>query len=122
APSAGDDAVNMPKNGTLNMSAPGVLNSVIDVDGDPLTAILVTSPTSGTLTLNANGSYRYTPNTNFSGTDSFSFKANDALLDSNTATITITVNASNTAPVATDDAYSINEDTMLTDAAPGVLG
>src|SRR5206468_2002761 len=109
APVAGDNAASVPKNGVLNMPAPGVLDSVIDVDGDPLTAVLVTGPASGTLTLYANGSYRYTPNTNFTGTDTFTYKANDGLLNSNVATTTITVNASNTAPVTVNDTYSVNE-------------
>jgi Bacterial Ig domain len=43
------------------------------------------------LTLNPDGTFAYTPNTNFSGSDSFTYKANDGLLDSNTATVTINV-------------------------------
>src|SRR5205085_423177 len=93
-----------------------------DVDGDTLTAVLVSGPTSGTLTLNANGSFTYSPAANFNGSDSFTYKANDGTLDSNTVTVTSTVNAINDAPVAVADSYSTNEDTALTVAAPGVLG
>src|SRR4029079_12473014 len=76
----------------------------------------------GTLTLNANGSFTYTPATNYNGPDSFTYKAKDpsnAL--SNTATVSLTVAAVNDAPVAVNDSYSTNEDTALTVAASGVL-
>lgn len=49
------------------------------------------------LTLNANGSFTYTPNANFNGTDSFTYRANDGTADSNIATVTI-VNPINDAP------------------------
>src|SRR5207237_2060776 len=76
----------------------------------------------GTLTVNANGSFTYPPNLNFSGTDSFTYQAKDAAgALSNVATVTMTVTAVNDAPVAANDAYSMNEDTKLTIAAPGVL-
>jgi VCBS repeat-containing protein len=92
-----------------------------DVDGNPLTAVLGTGPTSGSLTLNPNGSFTYTPNANFNGTDSFTYRANDGTVNSNAATVTITVNGGNTAPVATDDCYTTNEDTSLTVTLPGLL-
>ena len=74
--------------------------------GIHLTAIKVTNPSHGTLTLNSNGSFTYTPASNYNGTDSFTYKANDSKADSNTATVTITISAVNDAPVATADAYS----------------
>src|SRR5205807_685692 len=78
-------------------------------------------PSHGSLTLNANGSFVYTPAANYNGGDSFSYKANDGTADSNIATVTLTINAVNDAPVAVDDAYRTDEDTTLTIAAPGVL-
>jgi hypothetical protein len=63
------------------------------VDGDGLSAIQVSGPSNGTLSLDANGSFVYTPNANFHGTDTFTYKANDGTDDSNVATVTITVNA-----------------------------
>lgn len=66
-----------------------------------LTVSLVTGPASGTLTLNASGSYTYTPTANFSGSDSFTYKINDGFGDSNVATVNITVAAINDAPVLT---------------------
>ena len=75
----------------------------------------------GTLTLNANGSFTYTPAPNFNGADSFTYRANDGTVNSNLATVTINVAAVNDAPVADDDTYAATEDTTLTVVAPGVL-
>ena len=80
-------------------------------------------PANGTVTLNADGSFTYTPNANFNGTDSFTYTANDGTADSNVATVTITVTAVNDAPVgATTTAYATSEERTLTSRAPGVLG
>jgi len=54
------------------------------------------------------------PKLNWNGTDSFTYKANDGLLDSGTVAVTITVIAVNDAPVAFDDSYNMDEDTTLT--------
>jgi VCBS repeat-containing protein len=113
-PEAANDANSTDEDTTLNVAAPGVLGNDSDVEDDPLTAVKVTEPAHGTLTLDADGSYTYTPNTNFNGTDSFKYKANDGTTDSNEATVTITVNAVNDAPVAADDTKTTNEDTPLT--------
>jgi VCBS repeat-containing protein len=122
APVATDDSYSTDEDTVLNVAAPGVLGNDSDVDGDTLTAVKVADPTHGTVALNANGSFAYTPNTDFNGSDSFTYKANDGTADSNVATVTITVNAVNDAPVAVDDSYSTDEDTVLNVAAPGVLG
>ncbi|MDX1886313.1 tandem-95 repeat protein, partial [Mycolicibacterium sp. 120270] len=105
----------------LIVGGTGVLGNDTDIDGDDLTALVVDGPANGTLTLNADGSFTYTPHVNFNGTDSFTYKANDGLLDSNTATVTVTVTAVNDAPSATTDSYTTSEDTALTITAPGVL-
>ncbi|MBI2826642.1 MAG: DUF4082 domain-containing protein, partial [Planctomycetia bacterium] len=102
-------------------SASGVLANDSDVDGNPLTAALVTGPTRGALSLNSNGSFTYTPTANYNGPDSFTYRANDGTVDSNTATVLISVNAVNDAPVAVADSYSTTEDNVLTVAASGVL-
>jgi VCBS repeat-containing protein len=74
------------------------------------------------LTLNADGSFAYTPDADFSGADSFTYVANDGTVDSAAATVNLTVTPVNDAPVAVDDNHSTFEDTPLTIAAPGVLG
>ena len=58
--------------------------------------------------------YTYTPNANFNGTDSFTFTASDGTVDSNTATVTLTVTAVNDAPVAQNGSASGSEDTPIT--------
>ncbi|MDL1916138.1 tandem-95 repeat protein, partial [Anaerolineae bacterium CFX4] len=121
APVAVNDAYATDEDTTLNVAAPGVLTNDTDIDGDPLTAVLVVGPTNGTLTLNGDGGFVYTPNANFNGSDTFTYKANDGTADSNVATVTITVNPVNDAPVAVNDAYATDEDTALNVATPGVL-
>ncbi|MEQ1845807.1 MAG: ELWxxDGT repeat protein, partial [Nitrospira sp.] len=70
-----------------------VLTNDRDPEGKPLTAVRVSGPTKGTLTLNANGTFTYRPNAGFIGTDSFTYRASDGLVTSNLATVTITVRA-----------------------------
>ena len=122
APIAVDDSYSTNEDVVLTIAGPGVLGNDSDVDMDPLSAMLVSGPTNGVLVLNTDGSFTYTPNADFNGKDSFSYKANDGSLDSNIAKVTITVNAVNDAPIAVDDSYSTNEDVVLTIAGPGVLG
>ena len=83
----------MIKNITLEISAPGVLANDTDPDGQALTAVLYKNPTHGTVVLNSNGSFRYTPNTGYIGSDSFAYKANDGFLLSNVATAYLRVKA-----------------------------
>jgi VCBS repeat-containing protein len=121
APVAGDDSYSVNEDATLTVAAPGVLDNDSDVDGDNLSALLVQAPTNGTLILNQDGSFIYTSNGNFNGPDLFTYQASDGIEQSTPATVTITVNAVNDAPVAASDAYTTNEDTTLTVAVPGVL-
>ena len=104
------------------MAAPGLLANDTDADGDTLTAAKVTDPAHGTVTVNANGSISYVPAAGYFGPDSFTYRANDGALDSNTVTVSLTVSPTNAAPVAVADAYSTPKNTTLTVAAPGVLG
>src|SRR4029077_6147098 len=76
-------------------------------------ASLVSGPAHGSVSLNANGSFTYTPATHFYGTDAFTYKDTEGTLTSNTATVTITVNFVDHAPVAVNDAYTVNEDSTL---------
>ncbi|CAN5448349.1 hypothetical protein BH20ACI1_BH20ACI1_13150 [soil metagenome] len=102
APSAVNDPYSVSEDTTLNTVAPGVLGNDTDAQNDALTANLVSSPANAaSFTLNANGSFSYTPNANFNGTDSFTYTASDGSFTSNAATVTITVNAVNAAPAIT---------------------
>ncbi|MEO5914515.1 MAG: Ig-like domain-containing protein [Luteolibacter sp.] len=94
APVATADNYSTPQNTALVVAAAaGVLSNDLDAQGDPLTAALVTNVNSGTLALNANGSFTYTPNNGFAGTDAFTYKANDGTANSNVATVNLSVNA-----------------------------
>jgi hypothetical protein len=59
---------------TLTIIAPGVLANDSDIDTNTITAILVAGPAHGTLSLNANGSFTYTPVADFNGADSFTYR------------------------------------------------
>src|SRR5204863_350204 len=84
APVAATNSYSTNEDTALTITAPGVLGNDTDVDGNPLTAVLVSgpSPAQGTLTLNANGSFTFTPALNFNGPTTFTYKANDGTADS----------------------------------------
>ena len=101
-----------------------VIANDTDVDNTnaQLSVSSFTQPSNGAVTQNADGTLKYTPKADFNGTDSFTYEAKDASLDSNSAKVTITVRAVNDAPVAKDNTYTTDEDTPLTVEAPGLLG
>jgi VCBS repeat-containing protein len=120
-PVAADDTYSVAEDTTLLVAAPGLLDNDSDADGNPLTAVLVSGPAHGALTLHADGSFLYTPATDFHGLDHFTYRASDGVADSTEATVTITVTPVNDAPAVVDDTYSVAEDTTLLVAAPGLL-
>lgn len=101
APAAVNDTYTTAEDTPLTTPVPGVLGNDTDADGNPLTATLVIGPTNGTVTLNPDGSFTYTPAANYSGPDSFTYTAKDGTATSNTATVTIIVTPVNDAPVVT---------------------
>ncbi|SPE50826.1 hypothetical protein SBV1_1220023 [Verrucomicrobia bacterium] len=90
SPVANNDSYSFTENTTLTVHAPGVLGNDTDGAGNALNAVLASGPTHGTLTLNANGGFSYTPTTNFSGADSFTYQANDGVTNSVVATVALT--------------------------------
>lgn len=70
---------------------PGVLGNDIDGENDPLTALLVSVPTNGTLVLRADGSFLYTAPSNFVGVVSFTYRATDGFATSAVTTVTLDV-------------------------------
>ncbi len=114
APIAVDDTETTPEDTDL---VSDVLPNDSDVDGDPLTATVVTAPVNGTLVLNPDGTYTYTPNANYNGTDSFEYEICDGGIPElcDTAIVNITIESVNDAPIAVDDAYSTLEDTPISD-------
>ncbi|MDG1372097.1 MAG: Ig-like domain-containing protein [Paracoccaceae bacterium] len=85
--------------------------TALDPDGDTLTFTEVAGPANGTLIINANGSFQFTPVADFTGTDSFTFRASDGTL-SDTATATITVNPEPVDPTAPDEPTT-GDDTLI---------
>ena len=80
------------QNGSLNVAASGVLATASDAEGSSLTAVLVSGPANaGSFNLNADGSFTYVPLANFSGLDSFVFRANDGSLNSRLATVYLNI-------------------------------
>jgi FtsP/CotA-like multicopper oxidase with cupredoxin domain len=123
APTAVDDpSYATGEDTSLVVAAPGVLGNDT---GGAAEAVLVSGPSAGTLSggLAVDGSFTYTPNTNFSGTDAFSYVANDGGggPNSNVAIVTITVTPVNDGPIAVADAYDAVVGQTLSVAAPGVL-
>jgi VCBS repeat-containing protein len=85
-----------------------------DSDGDPLVYSLAVAPAFGSLTLDASGSYTYTPEADFTGTDRFTYRADDGNGGSITATLTITVTPVDDAPVAADDSFVTPQNAPVT--------
>src|SRR5439155_22348535 len=119
APVAADDAATTNED---NAVGGNVLTNDSDTDNtdgivgneDTLTAVLDAGPTNGSLILNADGSFTFTPNANYFGTDSFTYHAVDSRgAASNVATVSLTINEVNDAPVAADDAAATNEDNAI---------
>lgn len=91
----------------------GQLNAY-DSDGHALTYQSVATPGNGSVSINASsGEYVYTPNAEYFGSDSFSFNVDDGYTESNTATISITVNPINDAPVSDDFEISVIANTTF---------
>ncbi len=124
APTAVDDTYAISEDGSLTATAGGAPPGVLDNDTGATSATLISGPSAGSLVtgLNSDGSFTYTPNPNFNGTDIFTYQASDGTLSSNVATVSITVAPANDAPVAMDDTYEAAEGIPLNVAAPGVLG
>lgn len=126
APSAVADAYTTPEGEALVVDAPGVLANDTDPEDDDLTAVSATQPGNGTVELSEDGSFTYTPDTGFSGEDTFTYRADDGTSQSTATTVTVTVEGDveppNAAPVARDDAFSTVAGEPLSLAAPGVLG
>jgi VCBS repeat-containing protein len=85
-----------------------------DPDLTPVTFVLDTDVSNGTLVLSATWEFTYTPDTDYNGTDSFTFHVTDGIFNSNPIqTVTLTVTAENDNPFAAADALSVAEDSYL---------
>ena len=92
-PMAGDDVYSVETNTSLSIAAPGVLGNDSDEDADALAAVVVSGPAHGAVILKTDGSFVYTPATDYSGPDSFSYSASDGSAMSQPGTVSLTVTA-----------------------------
>ncbi|MDZ7879306.1 MAG: Ig-like domain-containing protein [Saprospiraceae bacterium] len=116
APVANPDNTTTPQNTPVTIAVLGNDN----LNGGTVQAVaLVSSPSNGTVALNASNQYVYTPNTGFSGTDQFTYRIVGSNGTSNTTTVTITVPAATSAPVANPDNTTTPQNTPVTIAVLG---
>jgi VCBS repeat-containing protein len=107
-PVGGPDSYAVAHDRVLHVAAPGVLGNDSDPDSDPITAVKASDPLHGSVTLNADGSFDYTPNAGYIGSDSFTYRDTDGALAS--APVTVTLSVQDQPPVARDDSFSVQED------------
>ncbi|CAL66806.1 secreted protein containing hyalin domain [Christiangramia forsetii KT0803] len=110
APIAVDDSANTDEDTAVEIA---VLNNDSDPDGDDLIVVSTTSPNNGIVTINENGTITYSPNDNFNGQDTFDYTIEDEEGLQDTATVTVTVNPVNDAPIALDDTATTDQDTPV---------
>jgi hypothetical protein len=115
APEADDQQVQTDEDTALPITLTGS-----DPEGDELTYIIVQQPANGSLTGEAPG-VTYLPNENYFGSDSFTFRTNDGLLDSDLATVEVTVNPVNDAPEPVDDSMTLNKGETSTELVGGAI-
>lgn len=104
---------------TISVDAPGLLKNDSDADADALTAIKVSDPLHGTVTVNADGSFSYVAVGNYLGEDAFTYKANDGKADSAITKVTLNIISTNaeddTPPAILEDAPSTPIDVLAND-------
>lgn len=120
-PAPQPDSYTVDEDDTLTVSALlGVLANDTDADGDPLEARNPTLPTHGTLALQLDGSFVYTPDPDYSGPDGFTYDAHDGSLSTGPVVVTIDVTPVPDPPVAAPDpGYAVDEDGFLTQGVAG---
>ena len=125
--SAAGNAFSVNPGATLSVGGPGLLENDADVNDGPLTASLIDGPEHGDLDLAPDGSFTYSPDPEFEGTDGFTYAATNGDGESDDAVVVINVEAdeddevANEPPVAGDDAFETDEDTAVVVAAPGLF-
>jgi len=123
-PTANDDDYVTSGFGVYGVGAPGVLENDTHPEGSALTATLVSPTSGGSIVLQPNGAFTYTPNTGFTGQDVFTYTASDGVTTSNLATVRIQVPAASAPPVAVDDVatttlnQSVLIDVLANDSQP----
>jgi VCBS repeat-containing protein len=116
-PRATNDVATTLEDAVINLSAPGVLANDSEPNGFTLSVASYTQPASGTVTVNANGSFTYTPTTNLNGADSFTYTLTNGNARASTATVNLTVTTVNDAPTIN----AISNLALLEDASAQIV-
>ena len=121
-PIANDDTYTLDEDTTLTIEAvDAVLANDSDIDGDSLSVSLDTNVSNGTLTLNNNGSFDYTPNANFNGTDSFTYEVSDGNGGTDIGTVNLTINPTQTEPSAMTLMFGNGEVNLPSEEKPYIV-
>jgi hypothetical protein len=111
APLASNDTYSVDEESVLFVGAPGILVNDLDPEGDDFIISRITQdPQHGVISLNQDGSFNYTPRSDFHGMDSFTYEIVDSDGGVSSAVVEIEVIDSADPPVAADDAYVLGED------------
>lgn len=105
----------------IRADAPGVLTDASDVEGDPVSAEIVTEPASGSVELSADGSFSYTPDADFCGADTFTWRPTDGTDAGAEVMASLDVGCVNDAPTGKPAELDATEDDQLRVDAPGLL-
>ena len=112
-PTATDDTATVAEDASVTITVS--TNDEIGGDGgDGDDYALVDAPTNGTITETTDGVFVYTPNTDFEGTDSFTYVITDIDGDTDVATVVVTITPENDTPTANDDTATVAEDVSVT--------
>ncbi len=118
-PVATDDSYVLAEDTALAVNADnGVLSNDADIEEDALKAVKITDPAHGKLAMNDDGSFTYTPNSDYSGSDAFTYRADDGTSDSNIAKVYLTVDPTDDAPSVANPISDVitdedSEDTLI---------
>ena len=122
APVASNDTVVTEEDTTITVLAAELFGNDSDIEGDALNISSIDNAVNGTAIIDADGNIEFTPDANFNGIATIDYTVSDGI-DSDTASIEITVNSVNDAPLANNDtAIAIDEDTSITILAADLLG
>lgn len=121
APAAAGDAVTTDQDTPLVLTTALITANDMDIDGDTLTIMSMTTPSHGTISANGDGNYTYTPDPGYFGSDAFDYMVTDGELTS-TAAVSVTVNQVNSGPDAVNDAFLMNQDSTLFMGEGSLLG
>jgi VCBS repeat-containing protein len=114
APVPAPDEYSIAEDGILSIAADlGLLANDTDPDGETLVVTVESQPSHGTLTIQSDGSFTYTPAGDFNGFDQFRYRVSDGTVTSDPVSVTIRVTPQNDAPIAITDQYGVNEDGSL---------